>query len=383
VVLDVVDVRTGQPLFQSGATTLVPPASTAKLLVAAAALRVLGPNATLSTTVVKGAKAGQVVLVGGGDPTLSGESPDGPGSYPSDASLATLAAQTAKAVHKGPVTVGYDASAYGGPATADGWKPTYVTEGDVAPVSALEVDSGRQPDPNPGHDTPPVPRSQTPALTAAQEFATYLHRDGVTVTGSPIAAAAPSGTPLAKVTSAPVAALVERMLRVSDNDIAESLARQVALKEHQPPTFTGAAAGIAQALVPLGVDPSTLHMVDGSGLSTDDTVQIGSLVAVLRAATTNGQSALRPLLTGLPVAGLLGTLSTRYTTTRTAVGIGAVRAKTGTLTHVSSLAGLVVDTGGRQLAFAVVAHAVPSESPLDAEADLDRIASALAGCGCS
>ncbi|MDX6228140.1 MAG: hypothetical protein QOI76_2986, partial [Frankiales bacterium] len=85
---------------------------------------------------------------------------------------------------------------------------------------------------------------------------------------------------------------------------------------------------------------------------------------------------------GLPVAGFLGTLSTRYVTSATAVGVGTVRAKTGTLTHVTSLAGVVVDAEGRQLAFAVIAGHVPSTSPLDAEAALDKIAAVLAGCGC-
>jgi D-alanyl-D-alanine carboxypeptidase/D-alanyl-D-alanine-endopeptidase (penicillin-binding protein 4) len=371
----VVDVRTGQPLASVGATSMVPPASTAKLLTAAAALHVLGPSATLSTTVVNGAVPGQVVLVGGGDPTLAGAAPDAAGTYPVAASLAALAKSTAKALAGKTVTVGYDATLYGTPSAAEGWKPTYFTAGNVAPVSALEVDEGRQ--------VGLTARAPDPALAAAKQFAALLSHDGVKVTGTPTpGVGAAGGTPLAKVFSAPISALVERMLRISDNDLAESLARQVALKEHQPPTFTGAAQGVALALAPLGIDPSTLHLVDGSGLSTSDTLQPAALVKLLVAAAAPAHTDLRAVLTGLPVAGFLGTLSTRYVTSQTTVGVGAVRAKTGTLTHVSSLAGVVVDADGRQLAFAILAGHVPSDSPLASEADLDQIAATLAGCGC-
>ena len=375
VTADVVDVRTGAPLDAVGATTMAPPASTAKLATAAAALRVLGPNATLSTTVVDGAVAGQVVLVGGGDPTLAGTDPDPAGTYPVAASLASLAKATAKALAGKTVTLGYDAALYAAPTSAEGWKPTYFSAGNVAPVSALEVDEGRQ-----GGKTA---RVSDPALAAAQQFATLLTHDGAKVTGTPTPAVGAAGAkPLAKVTSAPISALVERMLRVSDNDLAESLGRQVALKEHQPATFVGAAAGVAAAVGTLGVDPSMLHMVDGSGLSTSDTLQAGALVKILVAAASSAHPELRALLDGLPVAGFLGTLSTRYVTSATSVGIGAVRAKTGTLTNVSSLAGVVVDADGRQLAFAIIAGHVPSDSPLNAEAALDRVAATLAGCGC-
>ena len=184
------------------------------------------------------------------------------------------------------------------------------------------------------------------------------------------------------MTSAPVSALVERMLRVSDNDLAESLARQVAIKLKKPPTFAGGAQAVSIQLAKLGIDSATMQMVDGSGLSTQDRLQAATLVAVLRASASGGHPELRSVLTGLPVAGFLGTLSGRFVTTQTAVGIGAVRAKTGTLTNVSSLSGVVVDVDGRQLAFALIAGNVPAGSTLGAEAALDRVAATLAGCGC-
>lgn len=376
---EVVDVLTGQPLFSRGATESVPPASAAKLVTAAAALTVLGPNAVLTTSVLPGQSPGEVVLVGGGDPTLAGSSADPAGTYPVAASLAGLAKSTAKALLAAgtkSITLGYDNTLYGGPTAADGWKLTYISAGNVAPVNALEVDEGRR------GDRSVLSRLSDPAQSAANAFAGLLRHDGLTVAASVVAAVpATGGKALAKVTSAPVSALVERMLRVSDNDLAESLARQVALKRHLPATFVGAAQAVTKAVEPLGVDATSLHLVDGSGLSTSDTLQATALTSVVRAAASSGHPELRPLLTGLPVAGFLGTLATRYSTPATAAGVGAVRAKTGTLTGVSSLAGVVVDADGRQLAFAVIAGHVPG-STLDAEAALDRVAATLASCGC-
>src|SRR3954452_8878277 len=125
----VVDVLTGQPLFSRGATQSVPPASTAKLMTAAAGPTVLGPNAVLTTSVVPGQSAGQIVLVGGGDPTLAGSAADPAGTYPVAASLAGLAKATAKALKAAGtknVVLGYDNTLYGGPTAAEGWKLSYI-----------------------------------------------------------------------------------------------------------------------------------------------------------------------------------------------------------------------------------------------------------------
>ncbi|THJ75574.1 D-alanyl-D-alanine carboxypeptidase, partial [Candidatus Frankia alpina] len=74
-----------------------------------------------------------------------------------------------------------------------------------------------------------------------------------------------------------------------------------------------------------------------------------------------------------------GTLNDRYATADTAPGAGDVRAKTGTLRNVSSLAGQLVDADGRLLLFAILS---PAEETGGTKAALDRVPAALADCGC-
>jgi len=115
-------------------------------------------------------------------------------------------------------------------------------------------------------------------------------------------------------------------------------------------------------------------------LVVPDPAVTGTLVRVLALATKAQPS----LLDGLPVAGWSGTLADRYLTGSAKAGAGVVRAKTGTLTSVSTLAGLVHDRDGRLLAFAVMADRVgpTAADTTAAEAALDRVAAKLATCGC-
>jgi D-alanyl-D-alanine carboxypeptidase/D-alanyl-D-alanine-endopeptidase (penicillin-binding protein 4) len=176
------------------------------------------------------------------------------------------------------------------------------------------------------------------------------------------------------------------MLQSSDNDLAEALLRHVALSQQQPATFVGGATAERVVLPRLGIDAAGLHLVDGSGLSQADGVSPRVLAMLLRVAADVRHPELRPVLEGLPVAGFSGTLALRYRIgpkkTTPIAGAGTVRAKTGTLTGVSALAGLVVDRDGRLLVFAVLADHVPVGGLTAAQNALDRVAARLAGCGC-
>jgi D-alanyl-D-alanine carboxypeptidase/D-alanyl-D-alanine-endopeptidase (penicillin-binding protein 4) len=381
VAMSVLDATTGQPLLETSAREAVLPASTAKIATAVAALTALPSDLRLTTRVVGGSAAGDVVLVGGGDPTLAG--PFTRIGYPRPARLADLAAKVRTALAGTRVRrVVVDDSLYAGPLLGPGWRPVYVTSGDVAPVTALMVDAGRT-------RLPPLvgpsraPRQGDPSLAAGRELAGLLGvPKAVVVRGKAPAGAATLG----EVSSPTVPQLVEAMLTHSDNDLAESLARQIAIAKGRPATFAGAAAALqavlAGVLGHVGATPGSVRLVDGSGLSRLDRVQPGALTRLLAAVAGADRERLFPVLSGLPVAGFDGTLERRYRKGPGLPAAGVVRAKTGTLNGVSALAGLVRTKDGRLLAFDLTADAVPLTQTTASQTALDRLAAALASCGC-
>ncbi len=387
---EVIDPATGRVLFAQGASDLLQPASTTKLATAAAALDLLGPAARFTTRVVAGPSPGSIVLVGGGDPTLAA-GPVPASNYPQPATLKALAAATARALRaqgRRSVRMGYDTSLFTGPPLAPGWPMAYITTGNVTAITPLEVDQGRlTPGGAPEDADDPGnfrPRSTDPAAQAAGAFAAFLGADGIRVSGQPgqQQAAAHAAT-LAAVSSPPLSAIVGWMLRESNNVIAENLARQVALREGRPASFSGAAAAVTAALRRLGV-PGGIHLVNGSGLSPQDRIAPATLAHLVSLASAGTQSRLRAAITGMPVAGFSGTLAPGQSVFGgfTPRSRGLVRAKTGNLSSVATLAGLVYDASGRVLAFAFMTDQVRPVKLGQAAGGLDRMASALAGCGC-
>ncbi|GAA2634682.1 D-alanyl-D-alanine carboxypeptidase/D-alanyl-D-alanine-endopeptidase [Streptomyces spororaveus] len=362
----VVDTATGQVLYESGARDAMTPASTVKIATAAAVLAALGPEHRIRTTVTPGAAPGQIVLVGGGDPSLTAKKKSPAGSGGSLVALAADTAQALKAAGTDTVTLGYDDSLYTGPA-----RHPIGANPNIAPVTALTADEGRPDDSASG----PVDRSDDPSEDAARAFRTLLAERGIKVTGEPAKAKAAAGVqPLAVTLSTPVAGLVERMLTNSDNDIAEALARQTALASGRPASFEGAEKAVTDRLTTLGIDTAGSRFADGSGLNRADKVSAGLLTGLLSKAADPQRPELRPVLTGLPVAGFTGTLKARNSGSSPAAGL--LRAKTGTLSGVNSLSGTVVDSSGRLLAFAFLTANTPG--PEGAEKALDKLAAAVA-----
>ena len=361
----VVDVATGKRLYGAGAGTALTPASTTKIATAVAALSALGADHRLVTRAALEADTKELVLVGGGDPTLTARA-DAEGW----ASLRELAEETATALKKRDittVTLSYDKTLYAGSEI----HPIGVND-NLAPVSALMVDEARTDDTASG----PAPRTTDPAADATRTFARFLSDNGIRTTSPGPSKATGRAENLAEVLSPPLSALVERMLTNSDNDIAEALARQTAVADRQRADFAGGGKAIRAQLKKLGLPLSGADFHDGSGLDRADRLTADLLTSLLVKAGDPDHPDLRPALTGLPVAGFTGTLTSRYTDG----AAGVVRAKTGTLTGVNTLAGTVVDQDGRLLAFAFLTS--DTTDPGAAQSALDRTASALAACGC-
>ncbi|MGK2867990.1 MAG: D-alanyl-D-alanine carboxypeptidase/D-alanyl-D-alanine endopeptidase [Mycobacterium sp.] len=374
----VVRVDTGEVLFDRQGDTPARTASVLKLLTAAAALATMGPDFQITTSVVPGGTPGSIVLVGRGDATLSALPPGSESVYRGAPKLADLAAATLAAYNGDPITSIVLDATYWSP--ADKWDPAWArseqTRGYHSEVTALQVDGDRQ---NPAAQD--SPRSTDPIGRAGQAFLAALRdadsegevADEVTFsTGTAV-----SGSVLAEVKSQPLRVLIPHMLLVSDNTLAEMLARITSKQS----SLNGSAASLQQAipsaLTAYGIPAAGVTIKDGSGLSEFNAVPPSTVVQLLIAMNAGGQY-LDVMRAGLPVAGQSGTLAGRFTGAN-AVARGHVFAKTGWIDTSYSLGGLVQAADGTVLAFAFYAIGAGIQS--DARAALDTLTTGVFSCG--
>jgi len=373
----VVNATTGEVLFDRGGTTPSATASVLKVITSAAALSVLGPDYRASTTVVKGSEPGQVVLVGGGDLTLSRLPSGSEPFYTGAAHLDDLAAQARTAWDADPANAGVpitglvlDSSYFSGPGWDDGWARSELGLGYMPEITALQVDGDRD---NPARST--SPRSEDPIGRAGQAFVEALG-GGVTVSQG----TAPAGAvQLALVQSQPVSTLIKQSLIVSDNTLAEMLARLVAVQSGAGNDFASLQQGVVGGLASYGIDTSGIVIKDGSGLSPANAVPPSYLTALFIKVNAR-EGNLGVIFDGLPVAGGPGgslSYSDRFSGAN-AVADGAVFAKTGWITTGYTLSGIIHSADGTPLTFAVYALGNVRDNAKQA---IDTITAGFYTCG--
>ncbi len=345
-----VDVSTGETLYAHNSDVPFAPASNEKIPVSFAALTRLGTGYRFHTEVygvgrrVGPAWDGNLVLKGFGDPTLS--------TADIDRLAATIRGRGILSVTG---RILGDESFYDTRRAAAGWKRSFVG-GETPPLSALIVDRAQ--------GWPAL----SPPLLAARAFRDALGRRGVVVAGRPGLGIAPAiAATLASDTSDPLATLVKRMNRESDNFYAEMLLKQLPAVEGKPGTSAGGGKIVIATMREAGIPVTGVRIVDGSGLSSLDRLTAAALVGVLRAGATDPGIA-RAFLASLAVTGGSGTLNDRLPALR-----GVVKGKTGTTNLACTLSGLI----RTKIAFAVLENGTPVSS-WAARAAQDRFVTVLA-----
>jgi serine-type D-Ala-D-Ala carboxypeptidase/endopeptidase (penicillin-binding protein 4) len=355
--VEVLDATSGQTLFSKDEQQPARTASVMKVLTAAVALDVLGPDYRITTSVmVSPSEPGKIYLVGAGDVTLS-RMPGNITSYYAKApkldSLTKQIASWAKASSISISAVSVDSSLFGGEKE---WHPTWsrlgLSSGYMAPVSALQIDAARLTSTrNP--NTWLAQRTSTPVKQAGDLFVASLNKVGIATGLKATAAKAPTDSVvIASVQSRPVSELVANMLRVSDNSIAEALGRVSSIKSGLDGSMASLTPLYKKVLKARGLDVSKISVIDASGLSRLNQVP-AALINDLLLLVNQGVGDYESLEAGLPISGESGSLKSRFATGSKVETKGKVIAKTGYILTGYSLAGFLTAKDGTELIFTV------------------------------
>jgi D-alanyl-D-alanine carboxypeptidase/D-alanyl-D-alanine-endopeptidase (penicillin-binding protein 4) len=216
-----------------------------------------------------------------------------------------------------------------------------------------------------------------PTAYAADIFRAALERRGIRVDNPTAFGTAPlSAREVAALESMPLSQLAIPFLKLSNNGIAEILVKTLGRHVYGEGSWQIGMQVVAEYLARVGLDPATLRLRDGSGLSRLNLVSARDMTALLVAARR--EAWFQQFYDALPIAGVADRLTGGSLRFRM-VGTPAernVRAKTGTLTGVSTLSGYATGQGGALLAFSILINNFIGAAPRDLE---DAIAVALVG----
>ncbi len=392
--------RNGEPVLREQADVPLVPSSLMKIVTAAVILETAGPEATFSTEAFVrsadltassgGVLTGDIYLVGRGDPVLSTLSymrrfPE-PMAHTDFADLAVEASASLRdrGITRIEGSVLADESRfpeaerdYSGqivePSDQPIWRQSYVNSNQVGPLSALLLNDGYVSFPASADyaSRRQNVRAPDPALHTAEVLDGLIEARGILVSAPAGKGVAPPRSELfslGSVESPPMAEIVARMLRHSDNTTAEMILKDIGRR------FSGSARAEAVTDVHdvlerlLGIPTTGIVIADGSGLSLHNRLTCDLITRLLLQAGPDS-----PLVTGLAVVGESGTLrdceaesqlsdGTADGTTSDADTLsegavdGPVWAKSGTLNDVSALAGVTVARNGDVLTFALMSN---------------------------
>ncbi len=421
--------QTGETLFSRNATKLLMPASNMKIVTLAAAAERLGWDFTYETRlvspapVIDGALDGDLVVVGSGDPTIG--SRGGSATRVFEQWADRLLADGIRSINGRIVA---DARAFDREPLGAGWAWDYLAASYAAGVSALQYNESTadvviRPAASPGtaafvevrpiesgliadkqvttvaEGEPDIEVSRLrgsnrlvisgtvpagakelvrtasvdrPALYFARMLRATLIAKGITVKGEagefedvyPVAPIAPVRVLLSH-RSAPLSEFARVLMKVSQNQYAETLLRTLGAKDGG--TARAGQKVVREVLDNWGVAPDAYILADGSGLSRYNYLCAEMLVKILRQLYRDPKHHDNFVAT-LPIGGQDGTISRRFVGTRAA---GNVRAKTGSITNARALSGYITSVDGEPLVFSILANNFSQpQSVIDGATDL-------------
>jgi serine-type D-Ala-D-Ala carboxypeptidase/endopeptidase (penicillin-binding protein 4) len=381
------DIYDGSILFESNAQNSMLPASLTKLYSAASTAITLDPDARFMTKVKY--LDNNVYLVGGADPQLGTE------SNPTQADLADLAKETAqklKEFNVFEVNVFVDDSILGPLQRPTDWEENYFRSSEIHLISALNLDDPKAP------GQAPV----DPSITTGQTFALYLIKNNIKVNGLVFRKTVPEGAfDLSTQYSKSVSQIIEDTLIISNNQDAEIIARVASLVAENDPSTSAAMELVLKDVEMLGISSVDNVVTDASGLSRSNKISPADFSELIYKSIKNPEVAkanrgetlkfmvkptseitpdLWSVFTGLPTGYGLGTMKKRFDEEGSA-GRGVVRAKTGSLNRVITLAGTITTKDQVFLSFAVLVNRV--EQPENVREAIDNLLNKLAECNCA
>lgn len=337
----------GQTLVSTRSDVSFIPASASKLITAAVALEVLGPEYKFTTDVfadsvsVSGLTQ-NIYIVGGGDPLLVTNTYAQAEKYPTinGTSLETLATSIfnsgIRQISESIVIVDnrYDQLRF-----VDQW-PSSFNGVEAGPLGALMF--------NDATITGALLKPDDPGIGAGTELSILLSQKGIvvnTVVQRSVSVPA-AGTKIATATSSSLSGIVQEMLVNSDNNTAEMLIKELGFTQSGSGSTASGLEVVSQTLKNWGLK-SQPTVVDGSGLSSSNSTSCDFYVELLER-----QKETLPTL--LAIAGRSGTLENLFTQSPVKDRLAA---KTGTLTGVKALVGYLPLDEEEDIQFALILNA--------------------------